>query len=225
MSLRSAVPILALAVEVLATGVWSTADAGEGPLRVVTVAGRAEVQAAGAAAWSAATLRADLGPGAGARTLQGRLVLRTPSGQELRLAALSGVSLLEGRSPEMPIPIALDAGSVWVAIRPGSSPRERLEVQTKVVTVVVRDGGAGIALGQDGSVRVRVYHGAATCAGSGTERPWTRLVGEGQELLVPSAGPSGETRKLVRGTLDTDWVKWNEDQDQAGGYGSKAPEQ
>ena len=225
MSLRSVVPILALTLEVLTTGAWSPAEPGESALRVVRVAGRAEVQAAGAAAWTTAALRGDLGLGASARTLLGRLVLKTASGQELRLAPLSQVSLLEGGAAEMPTPVGIAAGSVWVAVRPGSSAREQLEVRTGRGTVVVRDGGVGIALGQDGSMLVRVYHGAATCAGPGIERQWTRDVGEGQELLVPGAGLPGETRKFARDKVDANWLKWNEDQDLAGGYGARTPEQ
>ncbi len=222
MSIRGIVPGAALALAALTAGPWSPAEPGEWPLRVVTVAGRAEVSKGSTSGWSVARLRAELEPGAAARTLQGRLTLRTASGQELRLAALSRIALPEAGATDQPTRVKMEAGSVWVAVVPGSSPREHLEVQTAVVTVTVWGSGVGITLGRDGSVRVRVYHGAAECAGPGAE--WHRALGAGQELLVPNAGRPGETRKLIRDKLDTDWVKWNEEQDLAGGYGGKPPE-
>jgi len=225
MSMRGIVPVAALAVAALATGRWSPAEPSEWPLRVVTVSGRAEVSKGSTSGWSAARLRAELEPGAAARTLQGRLTLTTASGQELRLATLSRIALPEAGAIDQPTRVRLEAGSVWVAVTPGSPPREQLEVQTPVAAVTVRGSGVGITLGRDGSVLVRVYHGAAECTGPGAERQWHRVLGDGQELLVPGAGKPGETRKLSRDNLDADWVKWNEEQDLAGGYGGKPPGQ
>ncbi|PYO56061.1 MAG: hypothetical protein DMD83_16375 [Candidatus Rokuibacteriota bacterium] len=225
MSMRGIVPVAALAVAALTTGRWSPAEPGEWPLRVVTVSGRAEVSRGSASGWSAARLRAELEPGAAARTLQGRLTLTTASGQELRLATLSRIALPEAGAIDQPTRVRLEAGSVWVAVTPGSPPREHVEVQSPVAAVTVRGSGVGITLGRDGSVLVRVHHGAAECTGPGAERPWHRVLGDGQELLVPGAGKPGETRKLSRDNLDADWVKWNEEQDLAGGYGGKPPGQ
>ena len=59
--------------------------------------------------------------------------------------------------------------------------------------------------------------------GPGTERRWSRALVEGQELLVPSTGLPGPTHTIVPDKAYADWVKWNEDQDLAGGYGSPAP--
>ena len=199
-------------------------QSGEWPLRVVTVAGRAETQPGGAAAWVAAKLRAELAAGAAARTLEGRLTLKTPSEQSLRLAPVSRVVLLEAKAPDQPTAVRLDAGTVWVAVMPGSPARERFEVQTAPATVVVEDGGVEIALGRDGAAVVRVYHGAATCSGPGTEREWSRALGAGQELVIAGGARPGETRKFDRDRIDPAWAKWNEDQDLAGGYGAKPSE-
>ncbi len=224
MRIRNIVTVAVLALVAVNAGVRPPVEGSESPLRVVTVVGRAEAQPAGSSAWSAAMVRAELGPGATARTLQGRLTLMTASGQGLRLAALSRISLIEGGASDQPTRVRLDAGSVWAAVMPGSPPGEQLEVRTAVVTVVVGGSGVEITVGRDGSALVRVYHGATACAGPGTERQWTRVLGDGQELLVPSAGQPGETRKLDRDKVNTEWVKWNEEQDLAGGYGSKPPE-
>ncbi|HET7296577.1 MAG TPA: FecR domain-containing protein [Gemmatimonadales bacterium] len=222
MSTRSIVRVIALAA--LAAGRWSPAESSEWPLRIVTVAGQAELSKGSPLAWTAAALRAELGPGAATRTLQGWLTLRTTSGQEVRLAPRSRISLPEGGGADQPTLLRMDAGSVWVAVMPGSSPREQFEVQAVGVTVTVRGSGVGITLGQDGSALVRVYHGAAECAGPGAERQWTRVLADGQELRVSSAGRPEDTRKFTRDKLDADWVKWNEEQDVAGGYGGKLPE-
>jgi hypothetical protein len=219
MSARGLVSIVVSAL--FAAG--SVAGAGEPSMHVVTIAGRAEVQGAGANMWSAAKLRADLGLGASVRTVRGRIVLETPSGQEVRLAGLSKVSLLEPDA-EMPTPVRLDAGSVWVAVTPGTASRQQIEIQGQAATVVVSRGGVLLALGQDGAVLVRVYHGAATASGPGTERRWSRAVAEGQEMLVPSGGAPEAPRKIAEDKNVADWVKWNEDQDRAGGFGSPAPE-
>ncbi|HXJ84653.1 MAG TPA: FecR domain-containing protein [Candidatus Methylomirabilis sp.] len=199
-------------------------EAGEARLQVVTVGGRAETQSDGATTWSAARLRTELGPGAMARTLHGRLTLKTTSGQLLRLAAMSRVAVLEQGAPDQPTAVRVDAGSVWVAVMPGSPAPERLEARTPAASVVVGGGGVEIIVDRDGSTLVRVYHGAATCSGPGSEGRWNRALGSGQELFVSSGGQPVETGKLDRDKINQDWAKWNEDQDLAGGYGSSPPE-
>jgi hypothetical protein len=199
------------------------AQPSEWPFRVVTVAGEADVYGKNAAAWSSATLRADLQPGDAARTIGGRLTLRAVSGQALRLAPRSRVSLLEAGAPDQSMHVSVDGGVVWVAVMPGSPPRQQIEAQAGPVTVTVRGGGTGITLKPDGSVLVRVYHGAAECAGPGTTRQWTRALAGEQELSVSSAGVPGESRELKRDKVDAAWVKLNEEQDLAGGYGGKPP--
>jgi hypothetical protein len=223
MSLRRAVVSLGLALGSLGAVGAAPALSDEWPVRVVTVGGRAEMQSAGAGAWTAARLRAELGPGAAARTLQGRLTLRTPSGQELRLAPSSRIALPDTGAPDQPTAARLDAGTVWAAVQPGSLPREQLEVQTPAVTVLVTGSGVEVTLYRDGSTLVRVYHGAAACSGPGSQHTWARTLADGQELSIPAGAPPGETHRLDRDKIDTAWVKWNEDQDRAGGFGSPPP--
>jgi hypothetical protein len=224
MSMPRIVRHVALGLGSLGVVLTAPVESGESRLQVVTVGGRAETQPDIGAAWSPAKLRAELGPGGAARTLQGRLTLSTARGQLLRLAALSRISLLEEAAPDRPTAVRLDAGSVWVAVMPGSPLQEQLEVLTPAASVVVGGGGVEITLGRDGSAFARVYHGAAVCSGPGTERQWSRALGDGQELFVPNGGQPGETGKLDRDKIDSDWARWNEDQDRAGGYGS-APAQ
>ena len=197
---------------------------GESPLQVVTLFGQPEMQKAGAGAWSAVTLRGELQPGDAVRTLRGRLTLRTASGQAFRLPPLSRLALLEAGAIDQPTRARLDGGTVWVAVMPASPPPEQLEVQAGAVSCVVKSGGVGLTLGLDGSALVRLYHGVADCAGSGAERRWTRPLVEGLEMLVPSAGVPGEARPfVVQDKREAAWVKSNEDQDRAGGYGAKLP--
>jgi FecR-like protein len=221
--MRSIVPRIAFTLAGLGAVMAAPVEGSEWPLRVVTVAGGAETQPAGASAWMPAALRVELGPAASARTLQGRLALRSAGGQQLRLAPLSRISFLEGGPADQPTRVRVDAGSVWAAVVPDSPTRMQLEVQTAPVTIVVVGGGVEITLDREGSALVRVYHGAAACSGRGTER-WNRVLGDKQELLVPSDGRPGRTRTLDRDKLDLDWVKWNEDQDLAGGYGGTPAE-
>ena len=213
----------ALTLAAVTAALRAPALPGEWPLRVVTVSGETEVQKTGAATWGAAALRGELGPGDTARTLRGLLTLRTASGQALRLAPASRLALVDAGAADQPTRATLQSGSVWVAVLPASPLPEQIEVQAGVVTCTVKGGGVGLTLGRDGSGLVRVYHGAAECAGSAAERRWTRALTEGQEMLAPSAGSPGEARVLVRDKLEAAWVKWNEEQDLAGGYGGKLP--
>jgi hypothetical protein len=221
MSGRGRVAHLVLALWGLGTAVApAPAPAGEWPFQVVTVGGRAETQPGGGAPWTVARLRAELGPGAAARTFQGRLTLTTPSGQQIRLGPTTRVSLLEPGGPDQPTGVRLDGGTVWAAVLPGGAAGEWVEVQTVPVTVSVGGGGVEITVGQDGAAMVRVYHGKAVCSGPSTTRQWSRALGDGQELVIPGGGRPGEPRKLDRGKTDPAWAKWNEDQDLAGGYRS-----
>ena len=215
--------LLAIALTPVAlTGAAAPARPAEWPARVVTVSGKAELWRKDAPVWSAATLRAEVGPGDVARTLGGRLTLRTASGQALRLAPSSRLALLEGGAAEQPTRVRIDGGSVWVAVMPASPPAEQIEVQAGALSCTVKGSGVGITLARDGSVLVRVYHGAAECAG-GAERRWNRTVVGEQEILVPSGGAPADVRALIRDKPDAAWVKWNEEQDFAGGYGGKPP--
>ena len=215
--------VVVLALAALCPPWRAMAQPSEWPFRIVTVGGEAEVFRKSAGTWSAATLRAELQPGDAARTMGGRLTLRTVSGQAVRLAPLSRVSLLEAGAPDRPTRLTVDGGSVWVAVLPGSPPREQIEARTGAVTVTVRGSGMGITVNRDGSVIVRVYHGIAECAGPGTGQPWSRILTDEQELSVASADVPGDVRKVKRDKTDAAWVKWNEEQDLAGGYGGKPP--
>jgi hypothetical protein len=199
------------------------AQAGEGTFGVVTLAGPSEVYKKSGTAWIPATLRAELGPGEGARTLEGRLTLRAASSQALRLAPSSRVSLVDAGAADQPTRVRLDGGSIWVAVMPASPAANQIEIETAAVTVAVKGGGVGITLARDGAILVRVHHGTAECSGPGRERQWSKSLSDQQEILLPNAGQPGEVRKLVRDKLDQDWIKWNEDQDLAGGYGGKPP--
>jgi hypothetical protein len=221
---RTILTTLVLTPVVLTAALLAPVLCGESPLQVVTLFGQPEVQKTGAAAWSAATLRGEVQPGDAVRTLRGRLTLRTASGQAFRLPPVSRLALLEGSAPDQPTRARLDGGSVWVAVMPGSPPQEQLEVQAGAVTCTVKSGGVGLTLGPDGSVLVRVYHGGVDCAGAGAERRWTRTLGEGNEMLVPSAGLPGEAHAFaLKDKREVAWAKSNEDQDLAGGYGAKRP--
>ncbi len=213
----------ALALVVLCAHQWAAAQPSEWLFRVVTVAGQAEVQKRSASAWKAATLRADLESGDAARTLGGRLTLKAASGQALRLAPSSRVFLLDPDATDQPPRVRMEGGSVWVAVLPGGLPREQIVVQTGLVTVTVTGSGVGITLNRDGSVLVRVYHGVAECTGPGAERRWSRTLTDEQELLVSTPSAPGEARKLNRDKIEGPWIKWNEEQDLAGGYSVKAP--
>jgi hypothetical protein len=206
-----------LALAALCAGVPRSV-ASESSLRVVTVGGRAELQLPGAAGWTPARLRTDLGPGAAARTQRGRLTLMTGSGQALRLAGLSRVSLPEGGASDVPTRVILDGGTVWVAVLPSSPPKEQIEVQTSAASILVGEGGAEVTAGRDGSTLVRVFHGKAACARVGTGPQWTQMLVNGQELLIAVTGQPGPPRKIDREKINLDWTTWNDEQDAAGGF-------
>jgi FecR-like protein len=218
MKTRSIVLVILLAL----SGVGGEpARASEWPFRIVTVAGPSQTYSKSGRAWTAATLRAELGPDEAARTLGGRLTLTSPSDQALRLAPFSRLSFVAAGAADQPTPVKMEGGSIWVAVLPGSPPAEQIEVETSAMTVTVKGSGVEISIGRDGGVLVRVYHGSAECAGPGRERKWSKSLADEQEMLVSSTGAPGEFRKMPRDKVDADWVKWNEDQDRAGGYGER----
>src|SRR5262245_24028624 len=160
----------------------SWAVAAERPLQVMTLAGQGETQRSGAG-WAPAMLRGEVQPGDAVRTLTGRLTLVSPSGQAIRLAPSSRIVLLDSDAPDQPTRVRLDGGAAWAAVRPGSPVGEQVEILTRSAAIRVRGSGVGVAVASDGSVLVRVYHGTAECAGVGADRPWTRALVQGQELV------------------------------------------
>jgi hypothetical protein len=190
------------------------------PAKIVTLGGRAELSRKSAPAWAAAMLGDELVDGDGVRTLGGRLTVRTASGQVLRLAPRTQVFFPQGAAPAAsgPARVRMDGGRLWAAVLPNSPAAAQLEIQAGPVTITARGGGAGVTMNADGSVHVAAYHGAVTCAGAG----WARALAEDQELLVPPTGaPTAEVARLKRDKRDADWLRWNEQQDAAGGYGGR----
>ena len=219
-------PRIALFVPLAFAALWAGVPrsvASETPLRVVTVGGRAELQFPGAAGWSPARLRTDLGPGAAARTQRGRLTLMTASGQSLRLAGLSRLSLPESGASDLPTRVILDGGTVWAAVLPGSPPKEQLEVQAGAASVLVGEGGVEVMTGREGSTLVRVFHGKAACTRVGTGPQWNRMLVAGQEIIIPATGQPEPPRKIDRDKINIDWTTWNEEQDAAGGFRVEPP--
>ena len=213
---------------VLALGVAhpsSPAAAGEWPATIVTVAGAAEALRPGRPAWAKVELREEVTEGDAVRTgATARLSLKTAGGHGLRLGPGTRLSLQAdgagsgGRAPR----VRMTGGWLWVAGRPAVGSRSQVDVGVGPVTVGLVRGGAAIRVNRDGSVLVRVHHGAVICSGPGDRRDWERPVGEQQELAVPITGPPGVARTLTPDPLEVEWVKWNEDQDWAGGYGARA---
>jgi hypothetical protein len=87
--------------------------------------------------------------------------------------------------------------------------------------VTIRGAGVGLRRGPDGGVLVQVHHGSAVC--SGPDRRWERTLTGPQELLIPASGTPGAPVALTVDKLEATWVKWNADQDLAGGYGGTKP--
>jgi len=192
------------------------------PAQVVTLGGPAELHKKGAAAWAAAALRAELGEGDSVRTqVGGRVTLKTASGQALRLGSRSQVAVLGPESDAGPTRVRLDNGWLWVAVSPNSPPPTQIEVRAGSGVVTVRGAGVGLRRGPDGAVLVQVHHGSAVCAGP--DRQWERTLTGPQELLIPASGMPGTPMALTVDKLEVTWVKWNADQDLAGGYGGAKP--
>jgi ferric-dicitrate binding protein FerR (iron transport regulator) len=188
------------------------------PAKIATLGGRAELSRK-SAPWAAAALRDELSAGDGVRTIAGRLTVRTASGQSLRLGARTQIVFAADDAPVTPGPtrLRMDGGLLWVSVLPNSPLSTHIEVRAGPATVTARGGGVSIGMNPDGSVVVAVYHGAVTVSGEG----WQRALTQDQALIVPPVGAPVETRKLKREQRDAAWAKWNEQQDQAGGYGAR----
>lgn len=192
------------------------------PAQVVTLGGPAEVHKKGASAWAPAALRAELGEGDSVRTqVGGRITLKTASGQALRLGSRSQLAILPGETEAAPTRVRLDNGWLWIAVTPNSPPATQIEVRAGPGVVTIRGAGVGLRRGPDGAVLVQVHHGSAVCAGP--DRQWERTLTGPQELLIPASGVPGAPVALTVDKLEATWVKWNADQDLAGGYGGTKP--
>ncbi len=192
------------------------------PAQVVTLGGPAELHKKGAPAWVPAGLRAELGEGDSVRTqVGGRITLKTASGQALRLGSRSQVAVLGPESDVGPTRVRLDNGWLWIAVAPNSPPPTQIEVRAGPGVITVRGAGVGLRRAPDGTVLVQVHHGSAVCAGP--DRQWERTLTGPQELLIPASGTPGTPVALTVDKLEATWVKWNADQDLAGGYGGAKP--
>jgi hypothetical protein len=192
------------------------------PARIVTLGGPAELHRKATPTWTVAALRAELGEGDSVRTqLGGRVTLRTASGQALRLGSRSQVAFLvpEPGGGAGPTAVRLDSGWLWIAVMPASPPPTHVEVRAGPAIVVIRGGGVGLRRGADGALLVQVHHGTAVCMGP--DRQWERTLTGPQELLVPASGTPGPPGNLTVDKLEATWIRWNADQDFAGGYGGK----
>lgn len=189
------------------------------PAQIVTLGGRAELSRKASPAWTAAVLRDELSVGDGVRTAAGRLTLTTTSGQALRFGPRTQVFLVSGdaSTPGRPTRVRMDGGRLWAAVMTSSPEDRQLAVQAGPATVTVLGGGVGIAMNPDGSVVVSVYHGRASIGGDG----WQRVLIQDQELIVPATGAPKDVIAVKRDKRDADWIKWNEQQDSAGGYGAR----
>lgn len=204
------------------TGSAAWAQPKELPARIVTLGGPAELHRKDTAAWTSAALRAELGEGDSVRTqLGGRVTLRTASGQALRLGSRSQLAFLvaEASGSTGPTRVRLDSGWLWIAVMPGSPPPTHVEVRAGPAIVMVRGSGVSLRRSGDGSLLVQVHHGTAMC--TGPDRQWERTLTGPQELLVSVSGTPGQPGKLTVDRLEATWIRWNADQDFAGGYGGK----
>ncbi len=213
--------VLACTVGGLTAGsAW--AQPKELPAQVVTLGGPAELHKKDAPAWGPAALRDELGVGDSVRTqVGGRITLKTASGQAVRLGSRSQVAILASEVEAGPTRVRLDNGWLWVAVSPNSPPPTQIEVRAGPGVVTVRGAGVGLRRAADGGVLVQVHHGSAVCAGP--EKQWERTLTGPQELLIPASGTPGAPVPLTVDKLEITWVKWNADQDLAGGYGGAKP--
>jgi len=188
------------------------------PARIVTLGGPAELYRKDTPSWTAAALRAEVGEGDSVRTqMGGRVTLKTASGQALRLGSRSQIALPPG-SDGAPTRVRFDYGWLWVAVMPGGEATQ-VEVRAGPAVVSARAGGVGLRRNADGSLLIQVHHGTAVCAGP--ERQWQQTLSGSQQLLVPASGAPGAPVKLVVDPVEATWVRWNADQDFAGGYGGQ----
>ena len=190
------------------------------PARIVTLGGTAELYKKDTPTWTSAALRAEVGEGDSVRTQSGgRVTLKTGSGQALRLGSRSQIALLPG-SPGAPTRVRFDYGWMWVAVMP-TGESTQVEVRAGPAVITPREGGVGIRRNPDGSLLIQVYHGTAMCAGP--DRQWQQTVSGQQQLFVPASGAPGPPVKLAIEPVEATWVRWNADQDFAGGYGGQKP--
>ncbi|HKA63192.1 MAG TPA: FecR domain-containing protein [Methylomirabilota bacterium] len=190
------------------------------PARIVTLGGTAELYKKDTPTWTSAALRAEVGEGDSVRTQSGgRVTLKTGSGQALRLGSRSQIALLPG-SPGAPTRVRFDYGWMWVAVMP-TGESTQVEVRAGPAVITPREGGVGIRRNPDGSLLIQVYHGTAMCAGP--DRQWQQTVSGQQQLFVPASGAPGPPVKLAVEPVEATWVRWNADQDFAGGYGGQKP--
>ena len=194
------------------------------PAEVVTLSGTAELHRKDTPAWAAAELRGRVGEGDSVRTqVGGRTVLKTASGQALRLGSRSQIAFLapEPGAAGGPTRVRLDNGWLWVAVSPNSPAPTQIEVRAGPAVVTVRGAGVGLRRGPDGALLVQVHHGVAQCAGP--DRQWVRTLTGPMQMLIPASGAPAAPVKLAVEQIEATWVKWNADQDVAGGYGSAKP--
>lgn len=192
------------------------------PAQVVTLGGPADFHKKDTPAWGPAGLRDKVDAGDSLRTqVGGRVALKTASGQALRLGSRSQMAVLAPEGEAGPTRVRLDNGWLWVAVSPNSPPPTQIEVRVGPGVVTVRGAGVGLRRAPDGSVLVQVHHGSAVCAGP--DKQWERTLTGPQELLIPASGPPGPPVVLTVDKLEATWVKWNADQDLAGGYGGAKP--
>jgi ferric-dicitrate binding protein FerR (iron transport regulator) len=192
------------------------------PAQIVTLGGSAELHKKGAPGWTPAGLRSELGEGDSVRTqVGGRITLKTASGQALRLGSRSQLAVLPPEADAAPTRVRLDNGWLWIAVSPNSPPPTQIEVRAGPGVITVRGAGVGLRRGPDGATLVQVHHGSAMCAGP--DRQWERTLTGPQQLLIPASGIPGAPVALTVDKLEATWVKWNADQDLAGGYGGTKP--
>lgn len=200
----------------------ASAQPKELPAQVVTLGGPSDLHKKGAAGWAPAGLRAEVGEGDSVRTqVGGRITLKTASGQALRLGSRSQLALLPTEAEAGPTRVRLDNGWLWVAVSPNSPLSTQVEVRAGPGIVTVRGAGVGLRRAADGGVLVQVHHGSAVCAGPNQQ--WERTLTGPQELLIPASGTPGAPVALTVDKVEATWVKWNADQDLAGGYGGAPP--
>jgi len=208
-----------LLVAAAAPGAW--AQPRELPAQLVTVSGVAELYRKDTPTWVSATLRADVGEGDSLRTLLGgRVTIRTASGQALRLGSRSQIAVMASdvaATAPGPTRIRLDSGWLWVAVTPGSPAPTQIEVRAGPAVVTVYGAGVGIRRSADGALLVQVHHGTAMC--EGPDRQWERKLTGPQQLLVPASGIPAQPVVLAVDPSEVTWVRWNAEQDLAGGYG------
>lgn len=192
------------------------------PAQIVTLGGPAELHKKGASAWTPAGLRTELNEGDSVRTqVGGRITLKTASGQALRLGSRSQLAVLAPEADAAPTRVRLDNGWLWIAVTPNSPPPTQIEVRAGPGVITVRGAGVGLRRAPDGATLVQVHHGSAVCAGP--DRQWERTLTGPQQLLIPASGTPAAPAALTVDKLEATWVKWNADQDLAGGYGGNKP--